>query len=92
MFSKSDYDLYEELNIRKSKSINIINLLKRREIGYLDRTETVINETKRIYLSIHPNFTVLNVKTPNCFLRRFTSDGKYLIAFNSQLNGIIIYK
>lgn len=47
MFSKNDYDLYEELNIRKSKSINIINLLKRREIGYLDRTETVINETKQ---------------------------------------------
>ena len=88
----NDDDLYQELNIKKTKSINIVNLLKRREIGYLDRTETVFNETKRIYLSIHPNFTVINVKTPNCFLRRFNPSGEFLITFNQQLNGVIIYR
>ena len=94
MFNKADSDLYEDLNIKKPKPINIIRTLFRREIGYtnIDRTETVFNETKRIYLAIYPNFTVINVKTPNCFLRRFSPDGRFLIAFNQLLNGIIIYK
>ena len=92
MFNKSDKDIYAELNIKKSKTINIVNLLSKRELGYYKRTETKFNEIKRFYLAIHPNFTVLNVKTPNCYLRRFSPDGRFLIAFNQLLNGIIVYK
>ncbi len=92
MFNKNDSDIYAELNIKKPNPINIINTLIKRELGYQKKTETTFNELKRIYLAIYPNYTVLNVKTPNCYLRRFSPDGRYLIAFNQHLNGIIIYK
>ena len=92
MFNKNDSDIYAELNIKKQNPINLINTLIKRELGYQKKTETTFNELKRIYLAIYPNYTVLNVKTPNCYLRRFSPDGRYLIAFNQHLNGIIIYR
>lgn len=41
---------------------------------------------------IYPNRTLYNVETPDCTFRRFTPDGKYLIAFKRNLNGIQVFR
>lgn len=101
-----DYDLYQELHLKKRQPINLIHNLFGRELGtnsctlytvntfndFSNRNEqTKYNLIKRVYLSINPNYSILNVKIPNCYLRRFSPDGRYLIAFNHQLNGIQIF-
>ncbi|KAJ1671059.1 acid phosphatase det1, partial [Coemansia sp. RSA 25] len=41
---------------------------------------------------IYPNRTIYNVETPDCFFRRFTPDGRYLIAFNRSLTGLLVFR
>ncbi|KAJ2754113.1 hypothetical protein GGI19_002643 [Coemansia pectinata] len=41
---------------------------------------------------IYPNRTIYNVETPDCFFRRFTPDGKYLLAFNRSLSGLLVFR
>ncbi|KAJ2741548.1 hypothetical protein GGI20_005110 [Coemansia sp. BCRC 34301] len=40
---------------------------------------------------IYPNRTIYNVETPDCFFRRFTPDGNYLVAFNRSLTGLLVF-
>lgn len=102
----NDADLYSVLNLKKRQPLNIVFNLFGRELGtnsctlytvnkfndFSNRNEqTIVNLIKRTYLSFTPNFSVLNVKIPNCFLRKFSPDGRYLISFNQNLNGIQIY-
>ena len=59
---------------------------------YTNRNEsTTGNQLKRLYLSINPNYSVLNVKTPHCYFRKFSPDGKHLFAFNQALNGVQVF-
>ena len=107
MSYSNDYDLYQDLNLKKRRPLNILNNLISRELGtnssslytstlfteYANRNETTkYNQMKRVYLTLTPNYSVLNVKVPNCFIRRFSPDGRYLIAFNYNLTGILIYQ
>lgn len=87
----NESNVFKDFNLPKRKSINILDTLLHRELG-CPRREIRHNQIKKFYHSIHPNFTVLNVKTPNCFLRRFSPCGRYLIAYNNTLSGIIIYQ
>ncbi|KAJ2891906.1 acid phosphatase det1, partial [Coemansia aciculifera] len=41
---------------------------------------------------IYPNRTIYNVETPDCFFRRFTPDGLFLIAFNRSLTGLLVFR
>lgn len=90
----------------KRNSFNIINNLLGRELGThsnqlgilstfresSNKNElTLNNHLKRIYLCFKPNYTILNVKTPNCYFKHFSPDGTRLIAFNQNLDGIKIY-
>lgn len=49
------------------------------------------NKSRRLYTNVFPNFTVVNVEKPPCFLRKFSPDGKYFIAFSSDQTSIEIY-
>jgi hypothetical protein len=100
-------DLYHELNLRKKTPINLINNLIGRELGtnssalylkstrseYSNRSESLkFTQLKRVYLTIYPNYSILNVKIPNCCFRKFSPDGKYLIGFNHNLTGVQIFR
>ena len=102
----TDGDLFNELHLTKRRPLNLIYNLLGRELGthsntlytasfrndYTNRREsTRLNQLKRLYLNATPNYTILNVKTPHCFFRRFTPDGRYLIAFDQNLNGVHIF-
>ena len=103
----NDTDLFQDLKLTKRRPLNLIHNLIGREngsysstlgitsafTGYSNRSECNFkNQLKRIYLSITPNYTILNVKTPNCYFRRFSPDGRFLIGFNQNLNGIHLFQ
>lgn len=49
------------------------------------------NKIRRLYTNVFPNCTVVNVEKPPCFLRKFSPDGKYFIAFSADQTSIEIY-
>ncbi|XP_060062548.1 DET1 homolog [Ylistrum balloti] len=49
------------------------------------------NRARSLYTNVFPNFTVVNVEKPPCFLRKFSPDGRYFIAFSSDQTSIEIY-
>ncbi|XP_059620785.1 DET1 homolog [Phlebotomus argentipes] len=77
---------------RKIKPQNIVNRLIERETWGFRRPGSNIYNVKRFYQNIFPNLTVVNVEKPACFLRKFTPDGKYLIAFSFDQTSLEIYK
>mmetsp|Transcript_13120 Transcript_13120/g.47857 ORF Transcript_13120/g.47857 Transcript_13120/m.47857 type:complete len:583 (+) Transcript_13120:176-1924(+) len=78
----------------------MLSLLRKREQGSF-RPGTSVNRCRQFYPFIVPNQTVLNVTCPDCTIKKFTCDGKYLIAFAKtvyqelcvyQLNGFGVTK
>nr|CAG4650790.1 EOG090X028J [Simocephalus serrulatus]SVE94110.1 EOG090X028J [Simocephalus serrulatus] len=47
---------------------------------------------RSFYQSVVPNFTIVNIEKPPCFLRKFTPDGKYFIAFSSDQTSVEVYQ
>lgn len=101
-----DQDLFDELKLKRRQPLNIIHNLMGRELGTNSCTLYIVNKfnelanrseqigrnlLKRIYLTITPNYSILNVKIPNCYLRRFSPDGRFLVAFNHNLTGVQIF-
>lgn len=68
---------------RKVEPQNLVLRLRQREIGLHSKSNTCefINQRK-FYLTIVPNSTISNVEKPPCFLRKFSPNGRYLIAFS----------
>lgn len=50
-----------------------------------------MNIFKATYQTIYPNCSILNIKAPTKYLRRFSPDGRLLIAFSNDLEWIYIY-
>jgi de-etiolated-1 len=77
---------------RKIPSQNIIHRLLSRETHGVLKPGTELHCTRDFYLNVFPNYTVANVDTPPCFLRKFSPDGKYFLAFSSDQTSLEIYK
>lgn len=78
------------INIRKIPDQNIALALMKREMS-CGKPGTQINQARRFYTSIVPNLSVVNVEKPPCFLRKFSPDGKYFLAFSANQEAIEIY-
>lgn len=78
--------------IRRLQSQNIVNRLVDRETWGSRRPGTQVHETRRFYQNIFPNLTIVNVEKPSCYLRKFSPDGKYLIAFSLDQTSLEIYE
>lgn len=70
---------------------NILLHLRNREI-HAPIKGTQMNRTLKFYHSVHPDLTVINVEKPGCFLRKFSPNGRYLVAFSAQQSDIEIYE
>lgn len=82
-----DFFCNDTLKPRKIKPQNIVNRLINREMyGSKKSSHT------EFYQCIFPNFSIVNVDKPPCFLRKFSPDGKYLIAFSFDQSALEIYK
>lgn len=76
---------------RKIKAQNIVCRLIARERG-ADRAGTNMHIMREFYKNVTPNLTVINVEKPAGFLRKFSPDGKYLIAFTFDQTSLEIYR
>ncbi|XP_063867943.1 DET1 homolog isoform X2 [Scylla paramamosain] len=69
---------------------NLVVRLFHREIHKSSHYQAHANRT--FYQNITPNFTVTNVQKPPCFLRKFSPDGRFLIAFSNDQTSIEIFQ
>lgn len=76
---------------RKINSQNIVDRLIYRETFAYHKPGTHFHVTRQFYQNVFPNFTVMNVVKPPCFLRKFSPDGKYFIAFSADQTSVEIY-
>eukprot|EP00899_Mesostigma_viride_P012278 jgi/Mesvir1/21050/Mv16541-RA.1 len=51
-----------------------------------------INRCRLLYENIVPSHTVYAVKCPDCFIRKFTNDGQYLLCFSRSQQELIVYR
>ncbi len=79
------------IQTRKIPKQNIIYRLINRETFEARRT-SVSQVIRLFYLNIFPNFTVVNVEKPPCFLRKFCPDGRYFIAFSADQTSLEVYQ
>lgn len=78
----------------KSKRIpaqNIVIRLNRRQTYGYKKPGTHFYSARQFYQNVFPNFTVINVEKPPCFLRKFSPDGKHFIAFSADQTCLEIY-
>nr|XP_027225566.1 DET1 homolog [Penaeus vannamei] len=78
------------IRVQKIPAQNLVVRLFHREIHRKPRQHEHSN--RYFYQNITPNFTVTNVQKPPCFLRKFSPDGRFLIAFSSDQTSIEIYR
>ncbi|KAG8232325.1 hypothetical protein J437_LFUL009424 [Ladona fulva] len=76
---------------RPIRSQNIVNRLCQREIFSCRKPGTHFHVAREFYQNVFPNFTIINVEKPPCFLRKFSPNGQHFIAFSSDQTSIEIY-
>ncbi|XP_014661580.1 PREDICTED: DET1 homolog isoform X2 [Priapulus caudatus] len=82
---------FTNLAPRKITNQNIIFRLRRRETD-VARAGTEFLVARSFHQNVFPNFTVVNVEKPPCFLRKFSPTGRYFIAFSSDQTSLEIYE
>lgn len=68
----------------------VIRLNNRQTFGY-KKPGTHFHTARQFYQNVFPNFTVINIEKPPCFLRKFSPDGKHFIAFSSDQTSLEVY-
>ncbi|XP_074650647.1 DET1 homolog isoform X2 [Tubulanus polymorphus] len=76
---------------RKIPNQNIVHRLLQREI-HSSTAGTQFHIARKLYTNVFPNFTIVNVEKPPCFLRKFSPDGRYFIAFSADQTSIEVYE
>ncbi|KAL3281566.1 hypothetical protein HHI36_004774 [Cryptolaemus montrouzieri] len=79
------------LKPKKIPPQNIVVRLANRQTHGAKKPGTHFHTARQFYQNIFPNFTVINVEKPPCFLRKFSPDGKYCIAFSADQTYLEIY-
>lgn len=88
--SVQDVFCNERIKFRRLRSQNIVHRLRIRESGFRHRTSQ--HAARELYQNIYPNLNIIKVERPPCYLRKFSPDGKYLIAFSSDQAALEIYE
>ena len=87
----SDITFDGNITPRRIPPQNIVTRLRQRET-HIGRPSTHYHKARAFYTNIFPNFTVVNVEKPPCFLRKFSPDGRHFISFSSDQTSIEIYE
>lgn len=80
-----------ELIPRRIRPLNIVTGLMRRE-HYGFKPGTHFHICRSFYQNVVPNFTLVNIEKPPCFLRKFSPDGKHFLAFSSDQTSVEVYQ
>ncbi|XP_056138089.1 DET1 homolog isoform X2 [Lampris incognitus] len=79
------------LKPRRIQNQNVVHRLERRRICS-GRSGAHWYRVRCFHQNLFPNFTVVNVEKPPCFLRKFSPDGRCFIAFSSDQTSLEIYE
>lgn len=74
---------FPTLKPRRIQNQNVVHRLERRRICS-GRPGAHWYRVRCFHQNLFPNFTVVNVEKPPCFLRKFSPDGRCFIAFSSD--------
>jgi de-etiolated-1 len=50
-----------------------------------------VNTVRRLYENLVPSYTIYDIDCPDYSFRKFTNDGKYLVAFSRNHQDLIVY-
>lgn len=81
-----------KISPRKIRPQNVVCHLFNREHGVSDRPGMHQHVIRDFYKCIVMNTTVMNVEKPAGYLRKFSPDGKHLIAFTLDQTALEIYQ
>lgn len=84
-------DGFPTLRPRRIQNQNVVHRLERRRICS-GRPGAHWYRVRCFHQNLFPNFTVVNVEKPPCFLRKFSPDGRCFIAFSSDQTSLEIYE
>lgn len=91
--SNNDFFCTDRITPRKIKPQNIVIRLINRETLGARKPGSHFHIAREFYQNVFPNFTIVNVEKPPCFLRKFSPDGKHFIAFSSDQTSLeVLYK
>ena len=76
---------------RRIKPQNVVHRLFHREVHNC-KPGTQFHMARRFYTNVFPNFTAINIEKPPCFLRKFSPQGQYFVAFSADQTSIEIYE
>jgi hypothetical protein len=84
----------ENLLHRSIPKHNLICWLRDRELGYTrSRRNTFLARRTHVYRAVHPSYSILMCTVPQAvYIRRFSPNGQYLLAFSHDLESLIVYK
>ncbi|CAF3131869.1 unnamed protein product [Rotaria socialis] len=87
-------DDQENLLHRAIPKHNLASWLRDRELGYTkSRINLFIARRTNVYRAIHPSYSILMCTVPQAvYIRRFSPNGQYLLAFSHDLESLIVYK
>lgn len=92
MYDEEDVICRDQIKRRKIRPQNLVCRLIERERGGSSRPGMHIHTMRDFYKNIYPNLTVINVEKPAGFLRKFSPDGRHLIAFTFDQASLEIYR
>lgn len=77
----------ESFQARRGSNQNIVHKLRQRQLllGYSDM------HNRSFYHCIVPNYTEQGVQPPSGFLRKFSPDGHFLLAFSNNQRNVLVY-
>ena len=76
---------------RRIPNQNLVWRLRQRETR-LPKPGTHWHQARAFTQNIFPNFTIVNVETPPCYLRKFSPDGRYFVAFSLDQSSVEVYE
>ncbi|CAF0783797.1 unnamed protein product [Adineta steineri] len=87
-------DEHENLSHRSIPKHNLVCWLRDRELGYSkSRINYFIARRTNAYRAIHPSYSILMCTVPQAvYIRRFSPNGQYLLAFSHDLESLIVYR
>lgn len=88
---KNDWDDFGELKRRKIPQQNVTWRLIHRET-HRSPPGSQFHQARLFYTNVFPNYTVVDVEKPPCFLRKFSPDGRYFVSFSSDQTSIEVYE
>ena len=76
---------------RRMSAQNIVYRLRAREM-HVSKPGAQFHVARSFHTNVFPNYTVISVEKPPCFLRKFSPDGRYFIAFSADQMSLEIYE